>query len=212
LSISTFTCANDTSCTATSSCTTCPYQYYLSGGQCVACPIIANCKTCNPTSNSSCLLCNNGYYLNNGFCQTCSSGCDLCSSSTYCTQASSGYYNLLNAAGSISGSVRSCGRPCKTCKYNAHLCLSCVNGYSIIGSLCRPNRILRLNLNLVGDGLFSENDSPATQVGHSMQRIGWFRFSLRIAFPIDLRAIFEFIFVINSLQFGSLIFGGTVDI
>ena len=92
-------CTVDTSCNASSTCTTCSDGFYLNNKQCLNCPSINNCLNCNPDSTSQCLTCNTGYYASSGSCTTCSTGCTDCASANFCKVPQSGYYLLLLSSG-----------------------------------------------------------------------------------------------------------------
>ena len=84
------------------------------------------CATCN---SSSCLSCNTSYYLSNGNCLPCSSGCYVCTSSSYCTKC--GNWLILNTTthkcDTTCSSVLS---NCAECS-NASTCTKCSGEYYI---------------------------------------------------------------------------------
>jgi hypothetical protein len=79
-------CVVDVSCSANSTCISCPKQYYLSNKKCLACSSsLNNCDYCDQNKPSSCIKCSSGYYLNNNQCLACVTGCLACISKQYCT-------------------------------------------------------------------------------------------------------------------------------
>lgn len=56
-------CSPSMSCNATSTCTNCPYNYYVEAGKCYPCPYIANCNSCNLRSKNKCQVCNTGFFV-----------------------------------------------------------------------------------------------------------------------------------------------------
>lgn len=111
-------CVIDTTCNGTSTCSVCDAGYYLSSGKCLACSLPSNCLTCIADSPSSCFVCKNGYYRSSGTCSACFTGCAKCTSRTYCTEASPGYYVTFLPDKSKSGKVWTCKSPCATCSNN----------------------------------------------------------------------------------------------
>lgn len=181
LNSTTSVCDVDLSCNNNASCLTCPDQYYLHNFTCTKCtlPSASNCISCLTTNISQCLRCNDGYYLDSSYaCQACSSTCQTCDSSSFCTKATSGYYITLLSSGEYTGTVAQCTSPCATCVDYADFCLSCASGYFLYGSNCQ--RSLYLFIFIVfsqssTSSIFSSTDSADRQLFlsiRSFNRIG----------------------------------------
>jgi hypothetical protein len=56
--------------------------------------------------------------LAKGVCTACSTNCLACTSGTYCTSASDGYYIALGANRIPNGKLKKCRSPCATCIKN----------------------------------------------------------------------------------------------
>ena len=135
-------CSLDTTCNASSTCTTCANGFYLSSKQCVACPSLpANCQTCSPSTPAQCIKCNVGFYLNtNNVCTACGTGCLECLSATFCEKAAAGFFISLQADGTSSGVLTACSSSCTTCVLSNILCTSCNTAVSSLnGTKCVPN-------------------------------------------------------------------------
>lgn len=74
---------NIDACNANSSCFACPRQYFLKDKQCLSCPTIENCQSCDPSNSTKCIQCSKSYYLD-GTCMKCPTGCKACSSDKFC--------------------------------------------------------------------------------------------------------------------------------
>ena len=174
------TCDADTNCNSNSSCTVCAEGYYLTGGQCTACTLGANCVACDPNTPANCLFCASGYYLDgSSACQVCTTNCLTCDSATFCKTASPGYFVPLSDTGAASGSIAQCLSPCATCKDYSDFCESCITGYSLSGSVCTQTNYLLMTI-IFGPGtginpIFIVSDPPQTQLSNgikSFNRIG----------------------------------------
>lgn len=118
------TCNIITSKVCTTSCIHCPLAYYLSGQTCISCPAISNCLQCDSTAPSSCLRCASGFYWSGSACAACDTNCQLCSGSSRCFLAKTGYYLMTDARGGSTGSIGTCKDTCLTCSEQNH-CTSC---------------------------------------------------------------------------------------
>ena len=133
--------ANCSSCSSATNCTTCSTGYYIYNGSCVV-----SCPTGYGYNGSCVTSCPTGYYVANGVCNSCSTGianCSICSSATYCTTCSTGYYlynmscvSTCPAGTSIfSGTCSACFIVgCAACKYCSNCpgnltCTTCQSGY-----------------------------------------------------------------------------------
>lgn len=133
-------------CTSAAPCYYCPLTYYLSSYSCLSCPTSNTCLSCDATNTSNCLQCIKGYYLDQSYaCQACPTGCLICSSSTYCQRASSGYY-LEYLFGSPSGNFLNCSSICSTCYSDASQCTSCPSGFTLKNSNCQSNSYVIFNI------------------------------------------------------------------
>lgn len=178
LNTGTNTCVADTSCNATSSCTICPQGYTLASGVCSVCTLGSNCLACSSTSSSTCIKCNTGYYLDSAnACQTCTANCAACDSSTFCTTAATGYYVVLSPSDSYTGVVAQCYSTCATCVDQSEFCLSCIAGYTLVGTTCRQNFYLVISL-ILGPGatnsIFGSGDATNLQASKTIRNIGRF--------------------------------------
>lgn len=109
-----------------STCTSCVYQFKLTGNQCKS-ECLEHCKTCtNP-----CTECIEGFTLVGNTCKICESNCRTClNSPSQCT--SCGLYMKLSEGKCISSCVENCedcSYPCSKCKKNfeliENLCVEC---------------------------------------------------------------------------------------
>ena len=151
--LSSGTCVFNTDCNATGICTTCAYNYYLlttansTVGNCLHCPYISNCQSCNVANSGQCLACSNGYYVNSAYsCSQCVTGCATCTSPYYCSLAKDGYYLGTNSLGSNNGVVNTCHTSCATCASSNTFCLSCKTDYTLSGGHCTHNHHYRTKL------------------------------------------------------------------
>jgi len=97
-------CVADVSCSANSTCISCPKQYYLSNKKCLACPSsLKNCDYCDSNNLNNCIKCSSGYYLNRNNCLSCPNGCIDCKSDRFCSKASTGYFLAVNRIGQYTG-------------------------------------------------------------------------------------------------------------
>lgn len=169
------------SCNNGSNCLSCPDQYYLHNFTCTQCSLASasNCIACLTTNISQCLRCSDGYYLDSSYaCQACSSTCQTCDSSSFCTKAVSGYYITLLSSGEYTGVVEQCTSPCATCIDYSDFCLSCASGYFLYGSNCQRNLYLYILIILsqgASSSIFSNADSADRQLFlsiRSFNRIG----------------------------------------
>lgn len=140
LTNATNTCTLSLTCNSSSSCTACPYSYYISGGSCVSCPTIANCNSCNMLNKTLCDDCMTGYYLDAGTCKVCPiNGCSACSSNLFCTTASAGYFLILDITNAHTGQVQPCAGNCATCILSEITCVTCNAGSTLVGTECVSN-------------------------------------------------------------------------
>jgi len=99
-------------------------------------------------------VCPNGYYSNGAVCNACPHGCSVCSSSTLCSNCTSGYvltgglcYETCPAATFQSANLVENVKICLSCSSN---CLNCTSAYNC--SACQTNYHLQ-------DGLCTRNCS-----------------------------------------------------
>lgn len=126
-----------------STCTSCPSGYVLnSDSSCTQIPQNStncgqNCGTCMATStnsNPTCVNCLAGFVLANGFCVLCPNACSVCTlnqntltgNQPTCTACNIGYFLNVQSLQCQSCSMMGCG----AC-FNASVCLSCLQGYSL---------------------------------------------------------------------------------
>lgn len=108
------------SCTASSTCTACAENTYLSAAACKPCA--QGCKTCS--SDKLCLACAAGYYLpaNSFVCKECPvKSCTSCVLGAVCEACASGYFLKDNAC-------KECYAGCSSCT-SATACTRCMTGY-----------------------------------------------------------------------------------
>jgi len=122
----------------------CPINFLAVNGICTACN-----PTCYGCVNNcdNCIDCAPGYFkcgtqclktcYPNQFpdtttrtCITCSSTCKTCSSQQFCTTCAN------PQAVPVNGICNDCSYPCNTCGSGPSVCLSCVSGFSLVGSTC----------------------------------------------------------------------------
>ena len=109
-------------------------------------------------------------------CQTCSANCLKCYSSSSCITPASGYYLLLDGNRAATGQLGQCASPCASCSGFSESCQSCISGYTLIGSFCRQNAYLIVQMTL-GQGsnssqsIFLTADPLNTQLFKGIQSI-----------------------------------------
>jgi len=125
------------SSSASSTCTSCNSNYYLSGGTCNACPTsIPYCTTVTCTATAgTCSQCSSGYYINSGgTCSICNSLPSPCvtwactsSSASTCTSCSYPWY-WLNSGATCSPTCPSYATThCQSCP--SVTCIKCMGGW-----------------------------------------------------------------------------------
>jgi hypothetical protein len=150
-------CASE-ACTTSSdqSCTSCASNYYLNGGQCVACSgacpageeqsaactatadrvctsctVIANCaaETCTTTSDQTCTSCASGHYLSSNACPACSGACGA---GQYQSAACGATTDRMCSACTT---IPNCAT--ETCTTNAdQTCTACSSNYYLQANAC----------------------------------------------------------------------------
>jgi hypothetical protein len=155
--------SNVLSCNNGSNCTMCPFGYNLlskgASQTCVTCNSASNCARCQPTNTSVCTSCSYGNYLNGGVCRACTTGCSNCLDINTCFRCINGYVASLPAT-LVTGSSNSpllvnevgtnnivyqpitcqkCVSPCAFCISSTTSCLTCVTGYTLLGTQCISN-------------------------------------------------------------------------
>lgn len=187
-------CVYSSNCSATASCSNCPYGYFLSNvasnlqGICTPCPNLTNCLTCSSANASDCFLCNNGYYVSaSGDCVPCSKGCQRCTAGDYCIDAEEGYFLVSGAENIPTGMVALCASPCRTCDFTPNFCLSCEEGYAIAGSTCFSKKAAYYTMTFNLPMIFDENDSFDIAYGKICNNIGYFRTTICQNLPQTIR-------------------------
>ena len=207
-------CSASLACNTGSTCTVCPNGYYLLNSTCTQCSSTQNCLNCNA---NNCIECNVGYFLDSlNSCQTCNplvNNCIKCYSSSSCITPAQGYYLILDANRAATGKVGLCVSPCASCSGFAESCTSCVSGYTLIGSLCRQNAYLIVQMTL-GQGsnatqsIFLTSDSLNTQLFKGIKSIDAIGNLLLGAAPIGMKGSetnWRKVFFFQSLSAGSLV-------
>ena len=156
------TCIFDSTCNSTvpanssnnGSCSFCADGWFLQSGICVPCPNnVGNCLTCDPNNQNNCLKCVNGFFLSGSTaCTPCTTGCQACSSSSFCLNPSSGYYLIYDNNGFNTGKSLRCTSPCATCSQDPNNCLTCNTNFTLYGTQCHSSTNILLRLVLSGSG------------------------------------------------------------
>lgn len=139
-------------------CTTCS-PGFAHKGRCVSpCPfgfvgLEGVCKQCNPecdgcvTSCATCINCAAGFFkCGSSCCKTCPPNqfvessintciscnpkCKTCSTQQFCTTCAN------PQAVPVNGVCNDCSYPCQTCGTAPSICITCVQGFSLVGSTC----------------------------------------------------------------------------
>lgn len=119
-------------CSNNLQCLSCPYGFYLSNGNCIACST-PNCASCSIMSSNLCTLCNVGYYLtSNNTCGNCIGNCAVCSDGQSCLACNNGFYLNSNQNGCLA-----CPAHCGICTTNTS-CNQCYDGYYPKLGVCYP--------------------------------------------------------------------------
>lgn len=164
-------CVSVLTCNSTSDCQVCPRGNILTlvnqtQQLCVACDSASNCARCMASSLSTCISCYKGFYLSGTTCVACPSNCDFCRDNTTCYACGSGFGPVLSGYQLIGGTdfplprtfvfpeveydlkfvtCMACQAPCATC-YLYDFCLSCMTGYTLMGSKCVNNNGFMLSI------------------------------------------------------------------
>ena len=135
----------------------CINGYYAPWGSttCSACPVLANCITCQlawPSSTPTCKTCNSGFTIISGACAACPTSCTDCSTvsnfdvekvsctgckPTFTQQSSNGVTSCVCLSNQYlaNSTCNNCPSPCTTCT-SFTVCTACASGQYLSTSSC----------------------------------------------------------------------------
>ena len=153
-SLSGSSCNANLNCNQDSSCESCPRTYYLtSSSKCESCGI-TNCEKCSLSGASvSCTKCVDGFYLSAALaCVACPAECKTCSNGAFCASCKDGYFSE-KFNGDHTGRCLPCSADfkCLTCRGEESNCLTCLEGYELIESMCESTTKLNYNITFIPD-------------------------------------------------------------
>lgn len=127
--------------------------------------------------------------------------------------ASTGYYVILSPEKTYSGVVAQCYSTCATCVDDANFCLSCIAGYTLIGTICRQNFYLAINLVLgpaAANTIFATGEDPNLQAAKTIKHLHRFgEHFYRVVLPASFIRVstepWENTIQMNSVAAGSVV-------